>query len=512
MRRDLPAILQRWRLIGGFHDTSGSISGSLSDLIDNSIDEQWGSLVNFCRRTQDPYCLMFRLSLLSLGAEADMDVITSLAAFGCLGELKALKPPSCPSFIQFELNDAPTAQSLLNIISADLPVFEPTSKRIRAQPDPAREKHRESCMAEGRSLADFLLEQWPNSEPSSEGFESTVIDTNLAMERIFSEWRRLHQNMELSEYVKRVQRILYLHKGAKDTSVPQVWNVGPISFRAPDRGSVIPSISADLLVKSGPLPWGHTAHAHELLLTNHLTQRLHPSNKRDNISHATIASKEVTELGKTLDSFTRSPNVLRQQYGNDLKISLMALKNVGDRIELQEMPTNIDVTTECIEEVQATLNDQFDRIQNALSAEDDRSQWLQLGNLWPCTTSVTILEQLRSSSDHLFGNNMREALVSYGILVTTLQQLLRIKQAQSTKKTGKLLDELANSGHENWDPLDFPDWLLLEIDSDILIRREQIDVAHAIISPGSGSNSVLQLNMGKGELTPKSARSAIFKA
>ena len=45
----------------------------------------------------------------------------------------------------------------------------------------------------------------------------------------------------------------------------------------------------------------------------------------------------------------------------------------------------------------------------------------------------------------------------------------------------------------------WPDWLLLEIDSDILIRWEQVDVAHAIIAPESRKNTVLQLNMGKGK-------------
>ncbi|KAM4066192.1 hypothetical protein HRG_000332 [Hirsutella rhossiliensis] len=54
-------------------------------------------------------------------------------------------------------------------------------------------------------------------------------------------------------------------------------------------------------------------------------------------------------------------------------------------------------------------------------------------------------------------------------------------------------------GHNNWDPIQFPDWLLLEIESNILIRREQIEVAKAIISPPSSSNSVLQLNMGRGK-------------
>jgi hypothetical protein len=94
---------------------------------------------------------------------------------------------------------------------------------------------------------------------------------------------------------------------------------------------------------------------------------------------------------------------------------------------------------------------------------------------------------------------MREALVSYGVLVTTLQQLLRIKHAQLKRDENRQIEEWRNAGHGNWNPLDYPDWLLLEIDSDILIRREQIDVAHAIISPASGSNSVLQMNMGKGE-------------
>jgi hypothetical protein len=39
----------------------------------------------------------------------------------------------------------------------------------------------------------------------------------------------------------------------------------------------------------------------------------------------------------------------------------------------------------------------------------------------------------------------------------------------------------------------------LEIDSAILIRQEQVDVANAIIAPASSENTVLQLNMGKGQ-------------
>ena len=94
---------------------------------------------------------------------------------------------------------------------------------------------------------------------------------------------------------------------------------------------------------------------------------------------------------------------------------------------------------------------------------------------------------------------MKESLVSYGVLITTLQRLHRIQHAQLKGDQHKVLEEWRNTGHENWSPLNCLDWLLFEIDSDVLIRREQIDVAHAIISPASGSNSVLQMNMGKGK-------------
>jgi hypothetical protein len=326
-----------------------------------------------------------------------------------------------------------------------------------------------------------------------------VIDVELALERILPEWQRLYRNMGLSEYAIQVQEILDQHEGGIDMSVPRAWNKKLMVFCAPDRGSVIPSLSGDLLAKCGPLPWCQSAPNHEVLLSKDLSRGVHSPNEGNSISRKTTPPKEAIELGKILGSFARSPDILRQQYGNDLKKSLVALENVSNQPKLQETPPGINLVKEGIEKARVTLNYELERIQNTFSAEDDRFQWLQLGSLWPCTTPISIFEQLRSSSDYQFGNNMREGLVSYGILATTLQRLLRIRHAQLKGDHHKLLEEWRNTGHENWSPLEFPDWLLLEIESDLLIRGEQIDVAHAIISPASGSNSVLQMNMGKGK-------------
>ncbi|KAI9781454.1 MAG: hypothetical protein M1816_002375 [Peltula sp. TS41687] len=56
-------------------------------------------------------------------------------------------------------------------------------------------------------------------------------------------------------------------------------------------------------------------------------------------------------------------------------------------------------------------------------------------------------------------------------------------------------------GHQDWSPMLFPDWLLLEIENNILIRPLQSQIAQEMISPSSNANSVMQLNMGKGKLS-----------
>ncbi|OCL13648.1 hypothetical protein AOQ84DRAFT_413466 [Glonium stellatum] len=491
MKRDLAAILHGWKLIGGFHGISENPPSCLNDLIENSIGEQWGSLVDFCRDAdaQDLYRVIFRLGLLSFGASPDMDAIVSLAALCRLDELKALQPPSYPSFVGFKLNESPTLESLLKFIAVDYPMYEPSVRVSRA-------RHRIQCEAEGKSLALFLLKQWPNPDPLADRLESEIINVELALERITPEWHRMYPNMKLSEYVVQTQKVLDERKGTIDTSVPRVWNINSIALYEHNRYSTIPSLSRDLLIKRGPLPWDVGSPGQKLVPSENLSGATNCPNTRNDTSHP---SKEVIELGSILDSFTRSSDVPRQQYGNDLKKSLTALKNASDRPEPQEMYLSIGCIEGHVKKARVTMIDQFNHICDALSREDERFQWLQLGNLWPCITPVTILEQLRSSSGHQFGENMKEGLISYGVIATSLQRLLRIRHSQLKGDKHKLREEWRNTGHENWNPVDFPDWLLLEVDSNILIRREQIDVANAIMSPPSGSNCVLQMNMGKGK-------------
>ena len=59
--------------------------------------------------------------------------------------------------------------------------------------------------------------------------------------------------------------------------------------------------------------------------------------------------------------------------------------------------------------------------------------------------------------------------------------------------------EINSLPHENWSPKERPEWLILEIEMDIMIRPIQIKVANHMMNPKDNKNSVMQLNMGEGK-------------
>jgi hypothetical protein len=497
---DLAHVLQKLsgNFIGGFHDTYEEPRGTLSNWIDDDLGEQWGSLVNFCCNTDpdDIYKIVFRLGLLSFSKKADMDAIKILCAFSLLEALKHLQPPLCPVFVGFEVNSTLTLEHLERLINPENTKRNSLSRfGLRWGTQNSEEDPKD---VEGKRLASYLLEQWPSAYPSVETFKFICLDIDEVMERVRPEWTRLYSNMQLLEYSEKVQEVLCHYAGSEETSTPKSSRLGFEDSCWASRKAVVPSLSPDLLLKPTPKFYDNASINDELLQRSQIAYRSNYAS--ENVS----PSKQMTELETILYAFVDSPKRLWQQYGNDLSTSLNALRNVSTEEGKYQMnlpdPADVD---QWITKVRLAVKDHFLHILQVFSFNDNRFRWLQLGGLWPRITPTTVLEQLRSSANHSFGSGMKELLVSYGVLITTLQWLLRVKHEQLKRDEQRLLEEWREKGHENWSPLDFPDWLLFEIESNLLIRREQVDVANAIISPRSNSNSVLQLNMGKGEQMSK---------
>ena len=211
---------------------------------------------------------------------------------------------------------------------------------------------------------------------------------------------------------------------------------------------------------------------------------------------------EVEELEKIVDHLSGSRSLVRKRYSDDLLQSIQALKQLEGGTSSGLPSVDIQSPLIQIAHAKTTAEQCSSRICQAIDGSDPWVFWLQEGGLWPCTNAVPVLEHLRSTSSCAFGEGMKEAILDYALSMVALQRLLRIEDARLRNKPNRVVEEIQNPGHSNWEPEQYPDWLLLEIDANLLIRPVQVDVALATINPPSGQNSVLQMNMGQGWWSP----------
>jgi len=117
--------------------------------------------------------------------------------------------------------------------------------------------------------------------------------------------------------------------------------------------------------------------------------------------------------------------------------------------------------------------------------------------MWPRLSTISLLQHLAGGKEASLRDDWKGSLIEYGLAISNWQRAERLLKCISN--SSELLSELDNAGHQGWDPMNNPDWLLFEIENDIWIRSVQAQIAQEMISPSSGANSILQLNMGEGK-------------
>ena len=521
---DLAGILQGWMTIGG---SRGSVEKILlTDLLKVDFAADFVSLVNFCRRcsADDSHRLMFLFAIMSFPDNVPMDVLRVLLALCIFVELKVLEPPRWSVFTQFRHGQIPRAEYLMQLMKTSLipyagderTTFEfQLNSKQRRKLEAIEVAYKEQQENDMKLLAQHFLDQWPCLEPRLEGFASSVlIDTVKALEIIRPEWERLFQNWELSQYLDEVQKVLDKHhsepnpdSGSADCKEQEV-------LAARIRGGEFPDLQS-FLCKSGPpvtldtLPLIPTClplskHTNSILpLPRAAFEDKKPDGRLVKPSQAHRSHhplfREIRELQVIIENLTGSKSIVRQQYGDDLNTSLRAFQktDVGSKKDYELL--NLTRLSSQIAYAQSVIQREFNALCKAFELDDSRVQWLQQCALWPCVTPITVLETLRSTSTCHFGDRVKESLVRYAVAITSLQRLLRMEDALQLGNTQRLHEEQDNPGHQNWKPAENCDWLLLEIDSNFMIRPTQIEVTLEMCTPASETNSAMQMNMGQGE-------------
>jgi hypothetical protein len=122
---------------------------------------------------------------------------------------------------------------------------------------------------------------------------------------------------------------------------------------------------------------------------------------------------------------------------------------------------------------------------------------LVTARLQPRVSPSFLLGQLRSCVFQTRSQPWKRALITFGLAVSNHQQAMRLERLKTSETD--FLREFDNIGHGDWNLDKFSDWLLLECESDIKIRKVQHQIAGSMINPPNGVNAVMQLNMGEGK-------------
>ena len=229
---------------------------------------------------------------------------------------------------------------------------------------------------------------------------------------------------------------------------------------------------------------------------------------------------DVERLQRLFQQFRSGP-IAFKQYLEYLEQSMEALKLhnsdhelsdlsavgavSGDSVRLPDLHELRVYIKQCEDYMDAILR----KIVAALTPGSDQNPLtvqalLQLTGLQPQVTAKSILDQLdRMKRDNLnFPPRWKPILILFGISITRYQRAIRMYRAAQQADPHLFTKTWENIGYVGWDPAEFPQWVLFEIENDLLIRPTQATIAKAMINPrdfGARHNAVMQLNMGEGK-------------
>ena len=169
--------------------------------------------------------------------------------------------------------------------------------------------------------------------------------------------------------------------------------------------------------------------------------------------------------------------------------------------------------------------DSLDILKKSLGpTTDHHSQEFRVhpNNRWPQITANCLLRYLASASPIVIPACWKKCLTSLALLLLDLQHARRLLRYALDGLEEEFSKELENEGCDGWNAEEYPDWLLIQVGSflsslkcsfqythaaprrcqiqgNFLIRHTQAETAKEIMSPQSGENTVMQVNMGEGK-------------
>ena len=437
---------------------------------------------------EDKYKLMILLSTIAYSQYAEPNFVQTLLAFATVPEVRSIKAPNYSSF-NLSKGYVPSQEELEGIFDRCTLPYEDSRESVSAA-SPGESPSRLSRFQTAKNMRvkvciDHIMQQWPTESISLPVYEDLTayvqLDTAVSEARLL--FRDCFRNTLFGSYIKKLQAIINI--ASEHTSPAPYVIEAPKSIASPSRRHLSFSY---LLQNPAPIL---SQGAVDLGKIKTLTCNVTP----DQSIAVDPNGEKLAELLTHLSN--RATGTYESTYIQDLQHSFEAFQ--------QGLTTSDSITEgldsiimQHLESARGKVDEYYNKICDHLKRPTGPGHDLcQRANLCPRLSPSIILGRLSHCFSSTLDDNWKSAIVAYGLAISNLQRFERISSCFDRK--AELSAEMMNPGHVDWDAMEYPDWLLLELENNILIRQEQAQIARQMISPSSGNNSIMQLNMGLGK-------------
>lgn len=496
----LARLFENTSVIGGYVKRFDMIQ--ITDILEADQVLHWGPLVITALKCSDnkKFHLTFLFCLLAFSPTANVQLLRGALSFALLHDLRVLRLPRSPSYNRFVSHETPTVDRLMELMEG---AKQPYVANVKAKPSRVLNlelRHNTDATDACRTLATSIVALWPSKDLDDlllTTVNDSLLDREEALALVRPEWNRLVDNDDFSDHLVELQTVLssYPELSQVEHQAESRFDVSPSSLYPSTVGGGGTLLLKDVLTKDISFI---SAESREVDYVEPF-KKPRVFNVMQLLPANSYVSKPVGELLQLVAPYESSTSMVHRRYGLELQGSIKALVKRLNHPNPAQEPFNPTKLAKNLVTADRTWRMIMEQMRGALRRQDAPAKWLDLVGLWPRVTIRTLLSELRSTSGARFGVGVKKTLIDLGLAITRCQRLLRIQRASSNGRSQQLSEERVNAGHTNWKAEDHVDWLILEIDNDIMLRPEQVDVALATISPQSGENSVTQLLMGKGK-------------
>ena len=469
--------------------------------LDLDLSKHWLSIYDLCRQiegsTSKKFELVFSFSALAFGKPSLQEFIPVLLAIATMRPSLFVNPypPSHSSYKLTDAFDGPLQERVQCIIASNKnEITDYDNKNIPqcSNIDDAVAR----LMGQSRSIS-------PRS-PFNRS-DSYWLDTRKIMSDVTEYFESCSRNRDLSSFASQITKVLqtqYLAPPLADVPIPRFQFVPQFNVSHSQRRS--PLTFANLLTNSAPV---HSIHKFGTGA---------PTNPR-----RSGQPFDTSNLKDLIHQFNLKPNShskLTQLYSKRLERSREELHGqqtltLPDSESLPPVPGCLAYRNQC----QARLHDISSAISSSLEPSTTMEHILANAGLWPRIHPRAMLHLLASASKTPVTREWTKSLATFAKAFIEYQFSQRLVAYVLRSESDNFFKELDNASFDWSDESGNTDWLLIQvgtnchhwhaefgffyfqIQGNFITRALQSDVAREMITPSSGSNTALQLNMGEGK-------------